>query len=81
MILKCAEDSANYRALFQSLTKSMFCNCIYNSYNVNVNFINDEFINEFMGIWNIKCLGVAFKYMLSVESGLNCLAIARIEQF
>ena len=50
MILKCAENSANYRALFQSLTKSMFCNCIYNSYNVNVNFINDEFINEFMGI-------------------------------
>ena len=47
MILKSAEYSANYRALFQSLTKSMFCNCIYNSYNVNVNFINDEFINEF----------------------------------
>ena len=47
MILKSAEDSANYRALFQSLIKSMFCNCIYDSYNVNVNFINDEFINEF----------------------------------
>ena len=43
MILKSAEDSANYRSIFQSLTKSMFCNCIYNSYNVNVNFINDEF--------------------------------------
>ena len=57
-ILKSAEDSANYRALFQSLTKSMFCNCIYNSYNVNVNFINDEFINEF---GHLKCLGVAFK--------------------
>ena len=47
MILKSAEYSANYRALFQSLTKNMFCNCICNSYNVNVNFINDEFINEF----------------------------------
>ena len=43
MILKSAEESVNYRALFQSLTKSMFCNCIYNSYNVNVGFINDEF--------------------------------------
>ena len=43
MILKSAEESANYRALFQSLTKSMFCNRIYNSYNVNVDFINDEF--------------------------------------
>ena len=73
MILKSAEDSANYRALFQSLTKSMFCNCIYNSYNVNVNFINDEFITEF---GHLKCLGDAFKYMLSVESGLNVLAIA-----
>ena len=52
----------------------MFCNCIYNSYNVNVNFINNEF-------GHLKCLGVAFKYMLSVESGLNVLAIARIEQF
>ena len=47
MILKSAEGSANYRAPFQSLTKSMFCNCIYDSYNVNVNFIYDEFINEF----------------------------------
>ena len=47
MILKSAEDSAIYRSIFQSLTKSMFCNCIYNSYNVNVNFINDELINEF----------------------------------
>ena len=45
MILKSAEDSDNHRSIFQSLTKSMFCNCIYNSYNVNVNFINDEFIN------------------------------------
>ena len=51
MILKSAEDSAKYRALFQSLTKSMFCIYIYNSYNVNVNFINDEFINEF---WHLK---------------------------
>ena len=39
MILKSAEDSANYRSIFQSLTKSMFCNCIYNSYNVNVNLL------------------------------------------
>ena len=46
MILKSAEDSTNYRALFQSLTKSMFCNCIYNSYNVNVDFINNEFKNQ-----------------------------------
>ena len=46
MIIKRAEHSANYRALFQSLTKSMFCNCIYNSYNVNVDFINNEFKNE-----------------------------------
>ena len=43
MILKSAEDSTNNRALFQSLTKSMFCNCIYNLYNVNVDFSNDEF--------------------------------------
>ena len=49
MILKSAEDSANYRALFQSLTKSMFCSCIYNSYNVNVDCINDEFINDNFG--------------------------------
>ena len=49
MILKSADDSANYRALFQSLTKSVFCNCIYNSYNVNVNFINYEFINDEFG--------------------------------
>ena len=74
MNLKSADDSANYRALFQSLTKSMFCNCIYNSYNVIVNFINNEF-------GHLRCLAVAFKYMLSVESGLNVLAIARIEQF
>ena len=31
-----------YTALY-NLTKSMFCNNIYNSYNVNVDFINDEF--------------------------------------
>ena len=54
MILKSAEDSANHRSIFQSLTKSMFCNCIYNSYNVNVNFINDEFINEF---WAFEMFG------------------------
>ena len=47
---------------------------------MNVNFINDEFINEF-GHLEYKMFGVAFKYMLSVESGLNFLAIARIEQF
>ena len=40
---------------------------------MNDNFINDEFINEF---GHFKCLEVAFKYMLSVESGLNVLAIA-----
>ena len=49
MVLKCAEDSANYIALYQNWTKSMFCNCIYNSYNVNVDFINDEFINDEFG--------------------------------
>ena len=57
MILKCAEDSANYKAFFQSLTKSMFCNCIYNSYNVNVNFINDEFINDEFGHLKYKMFG------------------------
>ena len=60
MILKSAEDSANYRALFQSLTKSMFCNCIYNSCNVNVDFINDEFghlkYNMFGGCIQIHAL-------------------------
>ena len=60
MILKSAEYSANYRALFQILTKSMFCNCIYNSYNVDVNFINDEFINEF-GHLKYKMFGVCIQ--------------------
>ena len=46
MILKSAEDSANYRALFQSLTKRFFV-VFTIQYNMNVNFINDEFINEF----------------------------------
>ena len=57
MNVTSAEDSVNYRALFQFfLTKSMFCNCIYNSYNVNVNFINGEFINE-LGHLKYKMFG------------------------
>ena len=48
MILNSAEDSANHSACFQSRAKSMFCNCIYNSYNANVDFIiiNGEFKNQ-----------------------------------
>ena len=46
MILKSAEDSANYRALFQSPTKRFFA-VFTIQYNVNINFINNEFINEF----------------------------------
>ena len=56
MILKSASNCANYRALFQSLTKSMFCNCIYNLYNVNF-FINDEFINDEFGYLKYKMFG------------------------